>query len=189
MTLPRGFKAQAERDVQALRTKIGAKLSTRLDLDAIAAEIGAQIVAADRLVPIERLREIEGIQAYSFSACTFEINDQPIIVFNPIRTARRQRSDIAHEMAHIILEHDLTEIQHLDDVAFRTCQPDQEEQATAFAGTLLLPRPVLLREASRNATVDQVAKKFGVTRKMAEYRWNTTGVARQVAAGRDKRRT
>ena len=182
MALPRGFKAEAERTALRLRAEAGVGRSAPLRLSSVAKSLGVRIVSADELVPIEQLQEIERIQSYSFSACTFEINERHIVVFNPIRTRPRRRSDIAHELAHILLEHDLTEIQYLDGAPFRTCRPDQEEQATALGGTLLLPRPAMLKEAQRGSTVDQVARKFGVTKQMAQFRWNTTGVARQAAA-------
>ncbi|MDE0268086.1 MAG: ImmA/IrrE family metallo-endopeptidase [Acidimicrobiaceae bacterium] len=182
MTLPRGFKAKAEREARKLRENAGITRSASLDLKAIADNLGVRIISADDLVEIERLEEIECIQAYAFSACTFEINGRHVIVYNPLRTRPRRRSDIAHELAHIILDHDLTEIQYLNDIPFRTCQPDQEEEATAFGGTLLLPRPTLLIEARCGATIKQIAKKFGVTTQMAQFRWNTTGVQKQVAA-------
>ena len=182
MALPRGFKAEAERTALRLRAEAGLGRSAPLRLSSVAKSLGVRIVSADKLVPIEQLQEIERIQAYSFSACTFEINGRHIVVSNPIRTRPRRRSDIAHELAHILLEHDLTEIQYLDGAPFRTCRPDQEEQATALGGTLLLPRSAMLKEAQRGSTVDQVARKFGVTKQMAQFRWNTTGVARQAAA-------
>ena len=138
-------------------------------------------------MPIKQLQEIERIQAYAFSASTFDINGRHIIAYNPVRSAPRRTSDIAHEFAHILLEHDLTEIQNLNGIPFRTCQPDQEEQATALGGTLLLPRPALLGEARREATVEQIARKFGVTKQMAQFRWNTTGVQRQAAAAKAAR--
>ena len=138
-------------------------------------------------MPIKQLKEIERIQAYAFSTSTFDINGRHIIVYNPLRSTPRRASDIAHEFAHILLEHDLTEIQNLNGIPFRTCQPDQEEQATALGGTLLLPRPALLGEARRGATVNQIARKFGVTKQMAQFRWNTTGVQRQAAAGKASR--
>ena len=164
--------------------------SARLKLKPLAESLDVRIVSADELVPTETLHEIERIQAYSFSACTFKINERHVVVFNPIRSRPRRRSDIAHELAHIILEHDLTEIQYLNDVPFRTCRPDQEQEATALGGTLLLPRPALLQAARSGATIDQVAKKFGVTKQMAQFRWNSTGVERQAAAeaARSKRR-
>ena len=189
MALPRGFKAEAERTALRLRAEAGLGRSAPLRLSSVAKSLGVRIVSADKLVPIEQLQEIERIQAYSFSACTFEINGRHIVVSNPIRTRPRRRSDIAHELAHILLEHDLTEIQYLDGVPFRTCRPDQEEHATALGGTLLLPRPALLQEALRGSTVDQVAKRFGVTKQMTQFRWNTTGVARQAAAAAAARNT
>ena len=182
MALPRGFKAEAERIAQRLRADAGVGRSARLKLKPVAESLDVRIVSADELVPLEILHEIERIQAYSFSACTFEINERHVIVFNPIRSRPRRRSDIAHELAHIILEHDLTEIQYLNDVPFRTCRPDQEQEATALGGTLLLPRRALLEEARNGATIERVAKKFDVTKQMAQFRWNSTGVERQVAA-------
>ena len=187
MALPRGFKADAERTAARLRSEIGVQVTDRLDLSKAADSQGVRIISADELVPIEQLKEIERIQAYAFSACTFDINGRYVIVYNPLRSAPRQASDIAHEFAHILLEHDLTEIQNLNGITFRTCQPDQEEQATALGGTLLLPRPALLGEAHREATVEQIARKFGVTKQMAQFRLNTTGVQRQAAAAKAAR--
>ena len=189
MALPRGFKAEAERTAQKLRAAAGLAPSAPLDLPSLAESLEVRVVSAAEFVPIESLQEIERIQAYAFSACTFEINEIHVIVYNPIRTRPRRRSDIAHELAHIILKHDLTEIQYLNEVPFRTCRPDQEHEATAFGGTLLLPRTALLDEARSGATVDQVAKKYDVTKQMAQFRWNTTGVARQATAAKDARRT
>ena len=182
MALPRGFKAEAERTAQKLRAAAGLAPSTPLDLPALAGSLEVRVVSAAELVPIESLEEVERIQAYAFSACTFEINDRHVIVYNPIRARPRRRSDIAHELAHIILKHDLTEIQYLNEVPFRTCRPDQEQEATTLGGTLLLPRTALLDEARSGAALDQIAKKYEVTKQMAQFRWNTSGVERQLAA-------
>lgn len=187
MALPRGFKTQAERISEELRAKANAPLTKPLNLAAVAEQLGVRVISATDLVPLERLQEIERIQTFAFSACTFEINEQHVIVYNPIMSAGRQASDIAHELAHIVLEHDLAEIQYLDGIPFRTCQPGQEEEATALGGTLLLPRKLLLQLARRDATIEQVAKRFGVTRNMAQFRWNNTGVERQVARERERR--
>ena len=182
MALPRGFKARAEEIARDIRAAAGVGPCAPLDLENVAASRDVRIVSAGDLVPIESLQEIESIQAFSFSACTFEINGGHVVVYNPIRKRPRRRSDIAHELAHIILQHDLTEIQYLNDVPFRTCRPDQEQEATALGGTLLLPRAALLEEARSGATVDQIATEFEVTKQMAQFRWNSTGVERQVAA-------
>jgi Zn-dependent peptidase ImmA (M78 family) len=66
-------------------------------------------------------------------------------------------------------------------VPFRTCLPDQEEEATALGGTLLLPRPLLLRAARNGWDVDEVARRYGVTVEMARFRMN---YHRSCATGR-----
>lgn len=104
-----------------------------------------------------------------------------------LRSETRQTSDIAHELAHLILEHDMTEVREIAGVPFRTCRSDQEEEATTLGGTLLLPRPLLIRAVSRGMTVEQIAKTYGVTVEMARFRYNTTGVAKQFARARASR--
>lgn len=183
MALPRGFKTNAERTAEELRSAIGARPDRPLDLAALAGHLGARVVAADDLVPIERLQEIERLQAFAFLACTFDIDGVVVVVvYNPIRKPDRRASDIAHELAHLILEHDLSEVQYLDDVPFRTCRPDQEEEATALAGTILLPRKLLLVAARDGLTYSDIARRHRVSTDMARYRWNITGVERQLKA-------
>lgn len=186
MALPRGFKTTSEKTAEALRAAVSASDFEPLDLRAIAGEVGATVVSAGDLIDVDRLREIESIQAFAFSACTFEIEGKPVVVYNPLRSPERTSSDIAHELSHIILEHELSEIQYLGDVPFRTCVADQEEQATALGGTLLLPRALLLDAARRGETWEDLPTRLRVSADMARYRWNTTGVARQAAASRQR---
>jgi Zn-dependent peptidase ImmA (M78 family) len=174
--------ANAERVADDLRVAIGAPYDRPLDLIHLAGHLGAGVVSADELVSIERLQEIERIQAFAFSACTFDIEGRVIVVYNPLRKPDRRASDIAHELAHLVLEHELSEVQYLDGVPFRTCRPDEEEEATAQAGTILLPRKILLAAARNGETHEQVAQRHSVTSEMARYRWNITGVGRQAKA-------
>jgi Zn-dependent peptidase ImmA (M78 family) len=180
VTLPRGFKTNAEKTADELRSAIRARSDQPLDLKALAEHVGARIVAADELVPIERLEEIERLQAFGFSACTFEVSGRVVVVYNPLRKPDRRASDITHELAHLILEHDLSEVQYLDGVPFRTCRPDQEEEATTLGGTILLPRKLLLAAARDGLTQEDLARRLGLTTDMARYRWNITGVERQL---------
>ncbi|WP_428834418.1 ImmA/IrrE family metallo-endopeptidase [Parafrigoribacterium mesophilum] len=103
-----------------------------------------------------------------------------MVVVSPLRTIGRQNSDIAHELAHVMLRHNLSEIREVEGMPFRTCKPEEEEEATAFGGTLLLPRPLLLTAARRQATVEEISQQYEVTIEMARFRYNSTGVARQV---------
>ncbi|MFC9325126.1 ImmA/IrrE family metallo-endopeptidase [Kitasatospora sp. NPDC057015] len=180
MTLPRGFKANAEREALRLRRELNLGDTDALDVDALAGHLQVKIISAEKLVPRDRLEDLERVQAYAFSAATFQIADRNIIVTNPLRTPGRRASDVAHELAHLVLKHDLTEIREVSGMPFRTCRPDEEEQATAFGGTLMLPRPLLLSAVRRQWGPAQIAEHYGVTEEMARYRYNTTGVAKQV---------
>ena len=180
MTLRRGFKAEAEREAAKIRKELGLAPHDRLDPRDVANYLRVSIVDAGELVDVAELEELERLQSFAFSAATFEIDDRKIIVVSPLRNAGRQNSDIAHELAHVMLDHDLSEIREIDGMPFRTCKPDEEEEATAFGGTLLLPRPLLLSAARRRATIEQIAQQYDVTVEMARFRYNTTGVAKQT---------
>lgn len=180
MTLRRGFKAEAEREAARLRNELELASHDPLDPRDLASHLNIVIVDASDLVELAELEELERLQAFAFSAATFDIDGRTIIVVNPLRTIGRQNSDIAHELAHVLLKHDLSEIRELDGMPFRTCKPDEEEEATAFGGTLLLPRPLLLSAARRRASIEQIADQYEVTVEMARFRYNTTGVAAQT---------
>jgi len=181
VTLPRGFKADAERAAARYRAELGLGSADVLDVVALAKHLKVAVVDAGTLIERSRLEELERLQAFAFSAATFEIEDKHVIVTNPLRAAGRLASDIAHELSHLELKHELSEVRELDGVPFRTCRPDEEEQATAFGGIILLPRSLLIRAAARGRTIEQIAETAGVTVEMARYRYNTTGVAKQVA--------
>jgi Zn-dependent peptidase ImmA (M78 family) len=184
VTLPRGFKANAEREAVRLRNEMGLPPNAGISIHTLADHLRIKVVSGETLVGREALEDLERMQAYSFSAATFNVNGGNYIVTNPLRTPGRLASDVAHEIAHILLRHDLTEIREVSGIPFRTCMPEQEEQATAMGGILLLPRPLLMTAAARGMTPDQIAAAHEVTTDMARYRYNTTGVAKQLSRRR-----
>lgn len=183
MTLRRGFKTEAEKKATELRRGVGLAAHDSLHARQIAELSNVTVVEADELVPLSDLEELERIQAFAFSAATFKFDERHVIVVNPLHSAQRQNSDIAHEISHIILGHDLSEVRELaPGTSFRTCKPQEEEEATTYGGTLLLPRPLLLSAARRRAGIETIAAENNVTIEMARFRYNTTGVERQAAA-------
>ncbi len=187
MTLRRGFRADAERRAAAIRAELGLEPYEPVDLRGVAEHLEVRVVDATALVERARLEELESVQSYAFSACTFEIRGVKVIVVNTLHSEERQISDIAHELSHLILGHELAEIREIAGMPFRTCAPDQEEEATTLGGTILLPRPLLLEVARQGMSIEEVAEEFGVTIPMARFRFNTTGVARQAAYSKGRR--
>ena len=189
MTLRRGFLAEAEREAKRIRAELGLGPGAPIDVSQIAKHLGIRVIAADELIDAARLHDLERVQAFAFSACTFDIDGTKVIVVNPLRTPARRASDIAHELAHLLLAHQLDEIRSVGGVPFRTCRPDQEEEATNLGGTLLLPRPLLLSAVRRGLDDQAIAAQYDVTTEMARFRVNRTGVRRQLRSTRQRRDT
>ena len=134
--------------------------------------LGIEIRAGDELIPRKRFTELEKVQPGAFSACTFRPStDRVVVVYNPLSAKSRQRSDLAHELAHTLLEHELSRVEKLGDVTFLSCDPTQEEEAAWLSGCLLLPRALLLSEIRRGSGAGDIANKYGVSERMAQRHW------------------
>ena len=189
MALRRGFKSEAERIVRRVQTELGLSAADPIPPERVAELLGIEVIAGDELLPRQRFVELQNIQPDAFSACTLRPSpDRVVIVHNPLSSESRQNSDVAHELAHTLLDHELSRVQRLGDVTFLSCDPVQEEEAAWLSGCLLLPRALLLAEVRRGAEVKVIAQKHGVSERMAQYRLDVTGVVRQNQAAMQKRR-
>ena len=190
MVLRRGFKSEAERIAKIVREDLGVSASQSVTPEMIADLLGIIILAGDKLIPLSRFENLESIQPGCFSACTLQPNgSQKIVVFNPLYAKSRRTSDLAHELAHILLNHDLSRIERLGDFTFLSCDQTQEEEAAWLSGCLLLPRDLLLMEVRKGLSAKDIAWKHCVSETMARYRMNVTGVLRQHRALQKKRRS
>jgi hypothetical protein len=185
----RGFKAEAERQAVRLRSELEVSQSARMDVDALAAHLGIDVRNADELVDRAELEKLNELQPGCFSAATFHLPDGRVVaVTNPVGTTPARRdSDLAHEISHVILRHQLRTAERIGDLTFFNCDPDQEEEANWLAGCLLLPRPLLLAEARRGLKPEELAEKHNVSVQMARFRLNASGVHFQVNRGRASR--
>ncbi len=94
-----------------------------------------------------------------------------------------------HELSHIILGHELTSASLTADGHFvpTTYDQDQEDEADWLAGTLLLPRPALLKIRSLALTDGQARSTYQVSDQMLKWRLRMTGVDYQIANARKRR--
>jgi Zn-dependent peptidase ImmA (M78 family) len=183
----RGFKAEAERLASKIRIEMAKRPSDPLDAMALARHVGAEVRPADQLTSRSKLEALEDLQPGAFSACTFSREARHTIVYSPLASTGRTQSDIAHEVAHIVLRHALKSVQTIGGVSFFTCDADEEQEANWLAGCLLLPRPLLYRSVNRGLDAAAIAKAFNVSEAMAAFRIRTTGVMQQLEAGRSRR--
>jgi Zn-dependent peptidase ImmA (M78 family) len=184
----RGFKSQAEQTASEIRTRLGCRSDEPVPLEQIAADLAAEMIAADQLVPKSQLDDLNDVQEDAFSAATFRLRSgRRVVVFNPLHSLGRTRSNQAHELAHIILQHTVRTIEEIGGLTFVTCDIEQEEEADWLAGCLLLPRDLLYREARRGKTAAEIADAYGTSLAMARFRLNTSGVLIQIGRAKSNK--
>ena len=182
MTLRRGFKAEAERLAEDVRGDMGLAPDEPAVPRAVAAHLGVEVRMGDELVSRARFAELEQIQPGAFSACTFRPSaERVVVVLNPLSSDARRNSDLAHELAHVLLNHELSRLERVADLSFLVCDADQEEEAAWLSGCLLLPRLLLLSHLRRGVTAHDLAAQLCISEHMVTYRINVTGVRRQLA--------
>ena len=62
----------------------------------------------------------------------------------------------------------MSRVEKLGGVTFLSCDPTQEEEAAWLSGCLLLPRALLLTEVRRGSSARDIARKCGVSERMAQ---------------------
>jgi len=160
----------------------------RLAIRDLADHLKVEVFAADQLVNRAKLEDLNRLQPGTFSAATFHLpGGRTVAVYNPCNDPARTNSDIAHELAHVLLDHEIRELQQLGGHTFFTCDPEQEEEANWLAGCLLLPRPLLLREVFAGADATSIAERYQVSVPMARFRLNTSGVLLQARRAQSRR--
>jgi hypothetical protein len=164
---------------------LGLSANARIDLGMLAEHLGVVVRSADELVPLSELKRLDELQPGCFSAASIRLpNGKIVAVINPLsESVARRDSDLAHELAHMILGHQPSQVDRVGDLTFFDCDPEQEAEANWLAGCLLLPRPLLLAAAKQGLTAEQIAEENSVSIQMARFRLNASGVYFQVKQG------
>jgi hypothetical protein len=179
--LRRGFKADAERTAELVRRDLGLGPLDRLDGFALAEAWGIPVVSLGELredgAPEASIRRLTSPEA-GFSATTIVVGPRRLIVYNPRHEPGRKASSLAHELAHVILEHEAAPA--LGVGGCRHWDGRQEAEADWLGSALLVPRAGALAWMLESDDVDGGASNFGVSVELFRWRINHTGVLRQV---------
>jgi len=184
-TLERGFKSWAERTAIAFRRELGVSLDAPLLPAQVAEYLGVEVWTPDQVPGITQtlLDQLLKIDPWGWSAAGINIDGRGIVIYNPRHSSGRQVSDITHELAHFVLDHQPARLilsADLDGISMRSFNQKQEDEANCLAWTLLLPREGLMRAKRRRATTEEIAEQFQVTKSLVAYRVNATGVEKQL---------
>jgi len=180
----RGFKAHCERLSVEERQGLGLKAWAPLDPLVLAAEHGVPVVtfvelSADTNRPTTIAHLVSGAGSDAVSAFTVCQGSRRLIAVNPNHSLPRQASSIAHELSHILLEHDPDQtVPDKGIFSGRAWTPVMEAEASWCGGVLLLPRPAAVVFARNPSQRDQLQARYGVSQEMIEWRIRVTGAGR-----------
>lgn len=188
--LRRGFKAQSERRSVEIRKKFGLQSDAPLNARQVAAAYGILVWTEADIEGVSDgdLVQLTKTDSDSWSAFTMRVGEKHLIVVNSSQSEPRQNSVIMHELSHILLGHELTSAGLTEEGHFvpTSYDQDQEDEADWLAGTLLLPRPALLKIRSLGMSDAQAQTAYQVSDQMLKWRFRMTGVEFQLSNARKK---
>lgn len=184
MAFVRGFKSQCERRAVEFRRQFGLADDAALPADRLATELGVVVWSVPNVKGLSELSKkiLSDPSDMSWLAFTLRMGARHLVVHKPVPTAGRRNSIIMHELAHIILGHQLAETYLLDDGSLVPghFSQDQEDEADWLAGTLLLPRVALISIRTRGLSDSMACEDHLVTLDMLKWRLRMTGVDYQL---------
>ena len=190
-TLERGFKTWAERTASVVRRELGLSPTQALDPQRLAEYLGIRVVSPFDLPGLEAdvLDQLLDQDPGGWSAATLQLGEKATVIYNPKKSKGRQASDLIHELAHVMLGHEPATVVFSEDgqMATRTFDQKQEDEANWLGWTLLLPREALMAARRVRMAKAQIAETYGVSERLVGYRLQMTGVdvqTRRRRAGR-----
>jgi hypothetical protein len=177
-----GFVTEAEALALAVRAELGLDADDHLDCDALAAAWGVPVVSLDALRAAgarpSSIHHLTVASPSSFSAGTVVNGTRRLIVLNPAHPPSRRANSLAHELAHLVLEHEPGSA--TGPGGCRVWHADLEEEADRLAGMLLVPREAALACARVGLPLRVGAARFGVSVSLMRQRIHQSGAARQA---------
>ena len=185
MKFRHGFKSQCERRSVEFRRQLGLRHTDPLSANQLATHLGVTVWSVNDIAKLssQDIAILADETDDSWAALTMRIETHHLVVYKPVRSHARRNSVIMHELAHIILGHDLADAFVLEDGSLAPGFYDQaqENEADWLAGTLLLPRPALMLTRLGNIPERDVCEQYKVSRDMLVWRIRMTGVDYQLA--------
>jgi hypothetical protein len=182
--MQRGFKARCEKISSRYRKILHLTQTEALCVDTLASYMGVRIWQPEDVPGLEQndIHQLCCDGKNEWSAVTIEAAGKIVIIINPTHHKTRRANDVAHELAHIILDHSKARIDIADDglMWLKTYPKTLEDEANWLAATMLLPRDGLLKVCLENNTLESIASIFGVSTALVRMRINRTGISRQL---------
>lgn len=187
----RGFKTWCEKTAAGFRRDLQIDAHGPLDPRALACHLNILIWTPQEVARLgdlakDHLDQLLVHDSSSWSAVTLVLPARKLIIVNSQHVPVRQNSDIMHELAHLILEHEPARVDMTSArlMILDTYDKTQEGEADWLSGALLAPRDALLYVLSQNPRNEYAASHFRVSTDMITWRRQTTGIDIQFRRGK-----
>ena len=180
----RGFKSWCERTAAEYRQTLGVPMTAALDPRTLAAHLGVRVLGPEDIPGLAgtSLTQLTVTGRESWSAVTISQGGVRLVILNSSHPPTRRANSLAHELAHIILSHTSDDAQvSREGFLFRAkFDKEQEDEADWFSACLLLPREGLLGAYQHTPAPAALARCFGVSEALVNWRLRMTGISRQA---------
>jgi Zn-dependent peptidase ImmA (M78 family) len=180
-----GFKAEAERLAVQYRAELKISKFDPLDALDLAEHLEIPVYSVDEFegeISDEQLNQLRDTNR--FSAMWLPNSDgEKIIVHNNYHSAKRQQSNLMHELAHIILKHEISEqaARLCFEIGLHYYNKEQEMEAKFFGSCLQISKPGLLW-ATKTKNIEQISDYYNASVDMVQYRINSLGLRRNLSS-------
>lgn len=183
----RGFKTDANKIANEIRSELGLGTLDRLDPHKLADWLAIPIIGlTDLRADAPAIGHLLDVETDVFSAVTVFDGTRRLIVHNDGHALTRQASNLCHELAHGLLGHPPTP--GLDDRGCRVWDDTIEDEASWLGGILLVTEAATMAIGRGQWTQRTAARHFGVSEPMIRFRMNSTGAIVRVQRANQVRR-
>lgn len=183
-----GFKAHATRFALEVRSEVGLDAYALLDPRLVTEKYGIPVYCVRDMECSPEVHEYFASDTHKVSAMLVPHPNgrSRMILENDWHTEARRTNSIAHEIAHVLLEHSFkTALLSADGCHESTS--DVEQEATHLGAEMLIPTKAAHRWASLGHSNMQVAQHHGVSLELATMRMNASGARKRAAHAQSRR--
>lgn len=180
----RGFKREVAQIVTEVRSDFGIRPLDPVDPSEIAGWLEIPVLGVSEAGP-DLTGAFRASTAWDkFHAATLPFGTGHLIIHNDLSPPMRQKSDVAHELGHIFLEHEFMPVNgsldHRDSLV--------EREADWFGFSLLITDEAALSLARSNLPDEECARIMQVSEAAVAFRLNASGARLRARRERDRRR-
>lgn len=182
----RGFKTEARDIALELRSELGLNQLQPLDPWALAQRLDVPIIALSDFSSDApgAVKALTGVHQSAFSAMVAFVGQRQVIVHNDAHALTRQRSNLAHELSHVVLMHKPHPARAGEPLGY---DPEQEKEASWLGGVLLASDQACLNACRQGLSHARAANELEISTSLMRWRMNASGAHVRVKREQSRR--